>query len=405
MAAARRAFLQVVGGALALAAVPGRGSAEETGPLFVGGAPGPAAEILGEPSSADRDLTMVNIESLEDAARQVVGAARLSFLGPAGDGWTYRENRRAFGDFPIMPHRLRAIPAEAIDQRVTLLGHELPLPIITCPVGSQGMIHATAELSTAGGTGMAGSLYVMSGAANQTMEAVAGATSGPKWFQIYMNRDMGINRWLVQRAKAAGFTAIVLTADALGPGQSDDYIKFGRPRPAIWGSGNHDPARGGRGNFEDQKRDLSYDDIGFLHEAAGLPVVVKGLLRPEDVGQAIGAGAAGIWVSNHGGRQMDGVPASITALRPAVDVVAGRVPVILDSGVRRGIDVVKALAIGANVVAIGRPAMWASAVGGPHGVKSAYAQFAAELRQAMMLTGVAKVTDLNRSSVVLKNEA
>jgi isopentenyl diphosphate isomerase/L-lactate dehydrogenase-like FMN-dependent dehydrogenase len=102
---------------------------------------------------------------------------------------------------------------------------------------------------------------------------------------------------------------------------------------------------------------------------------------------------------------MDGVPASITALRPAVDVVAGRVPVILDSGVRRGIDVVKALAIGANVVAIGRPAMWASAVGGPHGVKSAYAQFAAELRQAMMLTGVAKVTELNRSFVVLKNEA
>src|SRR4051794_34332150 len=188
----------------------------------------------------------------------------------------------------------------------------------------------------------------------------------------------------------------------MGPGQSDEFIRFGRPYPPHSGSGNHDPALGGGGNFADQKRDMSYDDIGFLREASGMPVVVKGLLRPEDVSQSVTAGAGGIWVSNHGGRQLDGVPASLTALRPAVDVVAGRVPIILDGGVRRGIDVAKALAIGATVVGIGRPLLWASAVGGPHGVKSAYGQLATELKSAMMLSGVAKVTDLNRTYVAFK---
>lgn len=362
-----------------------------------------ATTLLGEPSHADQALQIVNIESLEGEARKVISPARMSFLEPSGDGWSYRENRRAFNDYPLMPHRLMGISEQAIDQRVTLLGHELPLPIISCPIGSQGMVHADAELSTASGTGMAGTLYVLSGAANKPMEDVAKAATGPKWFQIYLNRDMGINRWLVQRAKAAGFTAIVLTADAMGPGQSDEFIRLGRPLPPHFGSGNHDPALGGRGNFSNQKRDMSYDDIGFLREASGMPVVVKGLLRPEDVSQSVTAGAGGIWVSNHGGRQLDGVPASLTALRPAVDVVAGRVPIILDGGVRRGIDVAKALAIGATVVGIGRPLLWASAVGGPHGVKSAYGQLATELKSAMMLSGVAKVTDLNRTYVAFKD--
>src|SRR5665811_1525941 len=142
-------------------------------------------------------------------------------------------------------------------------------------------------------------LYVSSGAATKPMEDIAKATPGPKWFQIYILRDMEINRWLVQRARTAGFSAIVLTADALGPGQSDDFIRLGRPFPPNLRPGNHDPALGGRGNFDDTKRDLSYSDIGFLREASGLPVIVKGLLNVEDIRQSLAAGAAGIWVSNH----------------------------------------------------------------------------------------------------------
>ena len=216
-----------------------------------------------------------------------------------------------------------------------------------------------------------------------------------------MNRDMEINRWLVQRAKAAGYSAIVLTADALGAGQSDDYIAFGRPRDANLQPGNHDPARGGRGNFANMKRDLSFSDIGFLHEASGLPVITKGVVEPADVREAIASGAAAIWVSNHGGRQIDGVPGSITMLRPAADAVEGRVPVIFDSGIRRGIDIFKARAMGATVVAVGRPVLWGLACGGAKGVKSVYAQLAGELKATMLLAGVAKVADLKRENIVL----
>jgi L-lactate oxidase len=218
-----------------------------------------------------------------------------------------------------------------------------------------------------------------------------------------MNKDPEINRWLCQRAKANGFSAIVLTADALGPGASDDYIRLGRPMPpALRLPGNHDPAQGGRGNFFDKKSDLSYGDIAFLREASGLPVVVKGLLSTEDVARSLEHGAAAIWISNHGGRQMDGVPASVSVLRAAVDAAAGRAPIILDGGVRRGIDVFKALALGAACVAIGRPVLWGMAVGGAQGVKSVYAYLVAQLRSTMLLSGTQRIADIDRQFVVMK---
>jgi L-lactate oxidase len=186
------------------------------------------------------------------------------------------------------------------------------------------------------------------------------------------------------------------TADALGPGQSDAYIALGRPRDPSLTAGNHDPKYGGHGNFADQKRDLSFKDIDFLREASGLPVLVKGVVQPDDIRESLAHGAAGIWVSNHGGRQMDGVPASISMLRGAVDAVQGRVPVLLDSGVRRGIDIFKALSLGATAVGIGRPALWGLIDGGSLGVKSVYEQLAFELKSAMLLSGVANVKDLNR---------
>src|SRR5882757_9364685 len=331
MTTSRRAFVTAFGAATLVAGSRANTAPAETPPV-------PPAEIA-PASSAEGELKIVNFELLEGDAKKSLPPKRFASIGPAGEGVTYRENRRAFNDFPIMPRRLQGISDTAIDLRTSLLGHDLPFPMITCPMGGHGMFHVKAEVATAGGTGMAGTLYVSSGASNLPMEDIAKATPGPKWFQIYMNRDMEINRWLVQRAKAAGFTAIVLTADALGPGASDEFIRLGRPFPPGIGPGNHDPQRGGRGNFSDFKRDLSFSDIGFLREASGLPVAVKGLVNVEDVRQSVAAGAAAVWVSNHGGRQIDGVPAAIRMLRPAVDAVEGRVPVILDSGIRRGIDV------------------------------------------------------------------
>jgi lactate oxidase len=302
-----------------------------------------------------------------------------------------------------MPRRLQGVSSEAVDLRSKLMGHDLPFPLITCPMGIQGMIHVNAEVDSARGTGMAGTLYVMSGAATKPLEDITKATPGPKWFQIYMNKDSEINRWLVQRARAAGFSAIVLTADALGAGQSDDFIQFGWPLPPDLrpGKGNHDPAIGGRGNFLDLKFDISFSDISFLHEASGLPVVVKGVVHPQDIRECVAAGAACIWVSTHGGRQMDGVRGAISMLGPAVDAVEGRVPVILDSGIRRGIDVFKAVAMGATGVAIGRPVLWGLACGGAPGAKSVYAHITAELKSAMLLAGVAKVSALKREHLAL----
>ncbi len=396
MKTSRRELVKALGaGATALAA-----AGPATTALVQGAAAAPPD--YGKASTADGELKIVNFDMLEDNARKILPPGRFAFMGPAGDGWTYRENRRAFNDFPIMPRRLQGVGATGIDLRTKLLGHELPFPLITAPMGAQGMIHVDAELANAGGTGMAGTLYVSSGAGTKPMEDIAKATPGPKWFQIYMLKDMEINRWLMQRARAAGFTAIVLTADALGPGQSDDFIRLGRPFPPDAGPGNHDPARGGRGNFTEKKVNISFDDIGFLREASGLPVIVKGLLSVEDVRSSLAAGAAGVWVSNHGGRQIDGVPASITMLRAAVDAVEGRGPVILDSGIRRGVDVFKALALGATAVAVGRPVLWGLAAGGAPGVRSVYAHLAAEMRSAMLLSGVGKVGDITRAHVLSK---
>src|SRR3984885_11422589 len=402
MNASRRNLIQALdagGAALAAAQLPNGALAESPITQAAPASPAPPTVDLGEASNQERELKMVNVELLEDDARKIISPGRFAVMGPAGDGWTYRENRRAFNDFPIMPRRLQGV--KDIDLRTTLLGHDLALPVFTCPTGQQGTFHVKAELPNAAGTGMAGSLFVASGASSRPMEEIANATPGPKWFQIYMNRDMELNRWLVQRAKAAGFSAIVLTADALGPGQSDEFIRRGRPFPPDLRPGNHDPALGGRGNFGDQKRDMSFSDIGFLHEASGLPVVVKGIVHPQDVRDCLAAGASAIWVSNHGGRQMDGVPGAISMLRPAVDAVEGRVPVIFDSGIRRGIDVFKAVAMGATVVAVGRPCLWRLACGGAEGVTSVYQHIEEELRSTMLLAGVGKVTDLKRDNIVL----
>lgn len=317
MNTSRRNLIQALAaGGAAFAATTGATQA-----LAQAGAADPPVD-LGDASAQERELKIVNIELLEDDARKIISPGRFAVMGPAGDGWTYRENRRAFNDFPIMPRRLQGV--NTIDLRTTLLGHDLALPVFTCPTGQQAIFHVNGELPNAAGAGKAGSLFVASGASSKPMEDIAKATSGPKWFQIYMNRDMEINRWLVQRAKAAGFSAVVLTADALGPGQSDEYIKLGRPHAPGLTAGNHDPALGGHGDFHDQKRDLSFSDITFLREASGLPVLVKGVVQPDDIRESLASGAAGIWISNHGGRQMDGVPASISMLRTAVDTVAGQ---------------------------------------------------------------------------------
>ncbi|MGI4939702.1 MAG: alpha-hydroxy-acid oxidizing protein, partial [Janthinobacterium lividum] len=203
------------------------------------------------------------------------------------------------------------------------------------------------------------------------------------------------------RAKAAGYTAIVFTADAIGPGTSDAFISLGRPFPPGTTFGNNDPRYGGRGSFLDQKTPLTLADIGMIHSVTGLPVVVKGVMRGLDATRAVEAGAAAIQVSNHGGRQIDGVPASISVLAEVVDAVGGRVPVLLDGGIRRGIDVFRALALGASAVALARPVLFGAAVGGASCVAGVLEHLRDELRLAMLLAGTASLAHITGDSLRL----
>ena len=319
--------------------------------------------------------------------------------GAAGDEWTLQENRRAFNDFPVRTHRLKGVSAKDVDLGTQLLGHKLAYPILVAPMGAHLFAHPQGEVATAAGAAAAGAIYQSSGASYQPLEAIAKASAGPKWFQLYFNTDVGVTRSLLERAKAAGYSAIIITADALGPGMSDGFKLLGAPFPPGMTFGNHDPSQGGKGDFFSQKVKLTPDDIGFVKSVTGLPVIVKGLMRGVDADTAIRAGASAIQVSNHGGRQIDGVPGAITVLPEVVKAVKGRVPVIFDSGIRRGIDVMRALSLGAQAVAVGRPVMYGLALGGPSGVQSVIESLRDELKSAMLLAGARSLKQLDSSYV------
>jgi lactate oxidase len=225
----------------------------------------------------------------------------------------------------------------APDLRTTLLGHELSLPIITAPMGAHGLAHVSAEEGTAKGTGEAGTLMTVSTAANKTIEDIAAATKGPKWFQLYLHDDRGPSRELLQRAKSAGYSAVVFTIDAFAPGSSDETTRLGFSFPPDL------PLVNSETPFF--KKSLSWDDVTFIQQTTDLPLISKGVLSADLARRVLERGAAAIQVSNHGGRQLDGVPAALTALPAVVEAVRGRVPVIMNSGIHRGSDVFKALAL------------------------------------------------------------
>ncbi len=285
------------------------------------------------------------------------------------------------------------IVREEIDTSITILDEKLPHPILISPFGSHGLVHPEGEVATAEGAAKLGGLLCVSSASTRSLEDIAKASKGPKWFQMYLDTDMGLSKEILQRARDAGFKAIILTVDAIGQSTSDEYARLGHARPWL-----------PYGNFSSEratsfKTDLSWDDFDMIGTVTGLPVVIKGLTRPEDAATAVKAGAAAVQVSNHGGRQLDGTPATITVLPKIVDALRGSVPIIFDSGIRRGMDVAKVLALGANAVAVGRPAWWALTVGGAGGIAGLMDFFHRELVESMLHLGVDKVASLGRDHV------
>lgn len=394
MIGSRRKF--VISSSLAAASIAvrtGIANAADTPPAVT-------ASSAAAPGSA-RAIDVVSLNDVEQAAKAVLSPGAYAFVADgAEDEWTLRENRRAFDDYPILTHRLRGVDGKTIALGTQLLGHDMPSPLLVMPMGVHGFVHPAAEAATAGGAGRANMLYTASGASNLPLEQIAGATTGPKWFQAYLNADAGVTREILLRARDAGFSAIVLTADAIGPGMSDAFIRLGRPFPPGMTFGNNDPRYGGRGDFLAQDTALTLDDIGMVRAVTGLPVVVKGILRSTDATDAIAAGAAAIQVSNHGGRQIDGVPATISVLQSVTEAVQGRVPIILDGGIRRGIDVFRALTLGATAVGVGRPVLFGAALGGAGGVQSVLQHLIEELHTTMLLAGVQSVGSIGRNDLL-----
>lgn len=383
----RRDLLKYAGAGIATAALASRAGAQV------------AEEANTEPltltrKGIDKALNVVNIDLLQEAAAKNYSEGVRAFVfNGSGKQWTLNENQRAWGDYVFTPNRMNGIVRDKIDLSVELLGLKLPHPFIITPFGSHALHHPLGEVATMRGAAKSGGLAAVSSASSASMEDIAKASQAPKWFQVYLDPDEGRSRELLQRARAAGFKAIILTVDAIGQGSSDEYVRLGNPRPWL-PYGNYGP-----GQSPKFKTDLSWKDIEMIRRVSGLPVVVKGITRPEDAVNAVKAGASVVQVSNHGGRALDGTPAAISALPAIADALHGEVPIILDSGIRRGTDVVKALALGARAVAIGRPVMYGLNLGGASGVDSVLSYFRRETVDTTLHCGVDAVSKLGAAHV------
>jgi 4-hydroxymandelate oxidase len=261
-------------------------------------------------------------------------------------------------------------------------------------------VHTDGELGTVRGAGLAGVTYVVSTATNTPLDEIARAATSPLWFQLYVQSDLTFTQELVQRAEAAGYAALCLTVDTPILGARNRQARAGfqmsadMPTPHLFETSRHAP-----GVITPERVRLTWDAVAWLRSVTRLPIVLKGILDPDDAELAIEAGAAGIVVSNHGARNLDTGPATIDALPDVVDRVAGRIPVLIDGGIRRGTDVLKALAVGATAVLIGRPHCFGLAVGGAEGVKRVVDILADELRMAMMLTGRPTIASIDETVI------
>jgi 4-hydroxymandelate oxidase len=347
-----------------------------------------------------------NVEDFEDEAREILPQLVYDyFAGGAGDEWTLRENRRAFERWVLRPRFL--VDCSNVDLRTTVLGQQIDFPVMVAPTAFHRLAHPDGELATARGAASAGTLMVVSTISTATMEDVAAAAGGPKWFQLYMHKDRGLTASLVKRASEHGYSAIVLTVDTplLGRRLRDERNNFTLP-PGI-GLANlegvplpDEPGSNLFRYFADQLEiAMTWDDVRWVRSLSPLPVLLKGLLTAEDARLAVDAGVEGVVVSNHGGRQLDGAPASLDALPEIVQAAEGRAEIYMDGGIRRGTDVLKALGLGARAVLVGRPVLWGLAIDGEAGVVAVLSMLKAELALAMTLAGRRTVADIDRSLV------
>lgn len=354
-----------------------------------------------------RSMRLVNLSDYEARAREIAEGSTLDYYdGGSNDEITLRENVTAFSRITLYPRAFRGVGER--DTRTTILGMPTSTPIIVAPVALIGMLHPDGEIPVVRAASTAGSIVTLSTFSVTPIEDVVAAAVGPVWFQLYVYKDRAASEALVRRVEAAGCTALELTADApiLGRRERDVRNDFALPAdlwaPNLTADGTLPlpESRGTGGSpFADAfdtlvDPNLTWDDIAWLTSVSNLPVLVKGILRADDARRAIDAGAAGVIVSNHGGRQFDTAPAAIDALGPIADAVGDRGEVIVDGGIRRGADVVKAIAMGARAIQVGRPMVWGLVVDGEQGVADVLGLLRDELDLAMALAGCRSIDEI-----------
>jgi 4-hydroxymandelate oxidase len=355
----------------------------------------------------DQAAGFLTLSDLEEAASKKADKSAWAYIqGGAGEEWTLRTNREAFHRRTLRPRVL--VDVENLEFGTTLLGSKVSAPFYVSPTASQGLVCRDAEAATAKAASSANILAGFSTLSSISMEKIAkAAPSGPRWFQLYLQPNFAITKQLVERAEKAGYKAIMLTVDMPVAGTRDSETREGSPLASsiVLGNGREvlrpmrSPVVEGHRAHIRREASNTWDVVDRIHGTTGLPLVLKGILTPEDSRLAVDHGANGIVVSNHGGRQLDGAPASLDALAPIVDEVGSEIDVFLDGGIRRGSDIVMALALGAKAVGIGRPVLWALAAGGEAGVSKLLSLFKTDLATVMALTGRPKIADLDRSLV------
>jgi 4-hydroxymandelate oxidase len=355
----------------------------------------------------------VNVMDFERIAREHLPPLAWDYYASgANDEITLRENRDAFDRLAL--HYKVLVDVSARTLRTRVLGQDVSMPLLLAPTAFHRLAHPDGELATARAAGAAGTIMILSTLSNTRIEDVVAAASGPVWFQLYVYRDRRVTQALVERVEAAGCKALVLTVDAplLGRRERDVRNRFHLPDglvlenmlpvgleglpPGVQDSGLAayfaallDPA-------------LTWTDVAWLRSITRLPLVIKGIVRPDDALRAVDCGASAVMVSNHGGRQLDTSPATIDVLPDIVEAVGARAEILLDGGVRRGTDVLKAVALGARAVAIGRPVLWGLAAGGEQALGRMLGLLRDEIDLALALCGctsMAEVATMGRSLV------
>ena len=358
----------------------------------------------------DQEFAPINLAQMEAEAATVLPQLAYDYYASgANDEITLAENQAAFKRIFLRPRML--VDVSKRSQAVNVLGAQMSMPVGIAPTAFQCMAHPDGEKATVRAAAESSTLMILSTLSNMSIEEVMSEAKGPVWFQLYVYKDRGITANLVERAQKAGCSAIVLTVDSplLGRRERDVRNRF------------HLPDHLSLGNIQDlaikqlpkdvndsglaayiaslYNTSLTWDDVEWLRSITKLPLLVKGIMRGDDAKRAVAVGVSGIVVSNHGGRQLDTVPATITVLPEIVEAVNGEVEVLLDGGIRRGTDVMKALALGAKAVFVGRPVIWGLALNGQSGVRTVLELLRNELDLAMALAGCPSLESIKRDLI------